>query len=91
MKTNTDRPAWWPTESQKLHADAGCAHPDRCNINPQENPMKATHKKSGHIGEIQDVTEGAGGLTIYYFEDHQRPTVAGWYHLGDLSVPGVNA
>jgi len=30
------RPPWWPTAEDKLHADAGCAHPDRCNVRPPE-------------------------------------------------------
>ena len=30
------RPAWWPTAEQKLHADAGCAHPDNCNVPTEE-------------------------------------------------------
>lgn len=30
----SDRPAWWPTAEQKAHADAGCAHPDRCSLTP---------------------------------------------------------
>jgi hypothetical protein len=25
-------PPWWPTAEQKVHADAGCAHPDQCNV-----------------------------------------------------------
>jgi hypothetical protein len=28
----TNRPPWWPTATQKLHADAGCAHPDTCHV-----------------------------------------------------------
>lgn len=32
METTTKRPAWWPTEASKAHADAACAHPDVCHI-----------------------------------------------------------
>lgn len=27
-------PPWWPTAEQKIHADAGCAHPDECRVIP---------------------------------------------------------
>lgn len=46
------RPAWWPTAENKRHADAGCAHPDRCNVeqcgaqygkNPDPCHMPAGH------------------------------------------------
>lgn len=57
--------------------------------------MNATHIKSGHTGEIQDtqtVTTNTGRtVTVYYFEDHARPTAAGWYQSRDLIIPGVNA
>ena len=32
---STKRPPWWPTAEQKRHADAGCAHPDECKVEPK--------------------------------------------------------
>jgi len=32
MTTTSNRPPWWPTTDQKVHADAGCAHPDVCHV-----------------------------------------------------------
>lgn len=54
--------------------------------------MYAKHIKSGHEGEIQDTyVSDYTGETVYYFEDHARPTVAGWYFGRDLAIPGVTA
>ena len=57
--------------------------------------MNATHKLSGRNGEIQDTltdtTPTGREMTLYYFEDHARPTVAGWYYAHELHIPGVNA
>ena len=58
------------------------------------NPIAATHIASGHTGEVQDMDQyvDANGRTVtrWYFEDHARPTVAGWYYSKHLIIPGVN-
>jgi len=38
--TEPRKPAWWPTAEQKLHADAGCAHPDLCRVEQQEHAAR---------------------------------------------------
>lgn len=57
--------------------------------------MQATHIRSGHAGEIQDrdqfIDANGRTRTRYYFEDHMRPTAAGWYYSEHLIIPGVNA
>lgn len=42
MTHRTVRPAWWPTPEQKLHADAGCAHPDKCNVKTEPSDLAIT-------------------------------------------------
>lgn len=57
--------------------------------------IPATHITSGHTGEVQQMDQfvDANGCTRtrFYFEDHARPTVAGWYYSAALVIPGVNA
>lgn len=53
--------------------------------------MNATHIKSGHTGEIQDEFTFDDGRHLFYFEDHTRPTAAGWYPLSALTIEGVTA
>lgn len=53
--------------------------------------IRATHIRSGHVGEVQDEKKDPlRGWTLFYFEDHARPTVAGWYLSHELEIPGVN-
>lgn len=52
--------------------------------------LSATHIKSGRTGEVQDERKDFRGWSIFYFEDHARPTVAGWYYSHELEIPGVN-
>lgn len=52
--------------------------------------MNAKHIKSDHEGEIQDEMKDWRGHTLFYFEDHARPTAAGWYYSRELEIPGVN-
>lgn len=57
--------------------------------------IPATHTASGHEGEIQQVNwyEDHNGVfrVQFYFEDHARPTAAGWYPSSALVIPSVNA
>jgi hypothetical protein len=46
---SSKRPAWWPTAEQKLHADAGCAHPDECKL----TGLPARHTFDGRV--LRDV------------------------------------
>lgn len=43
-----------------------------------------THIPSGHVVEIQDTMTDRRGYTRHYCEDHQRPTIAGWYPASHL-------
>lgn len=45
--------------------------------------LQVEHIASGHRGEIQQVEDTREG---FYFEDHDRPTAAGWYAARDLRV-----
>lgn len=38
----------------------------------------ATHLPTGRAVEIQDTMTNEDGETIFYCEDHMRPTMAGW-------------
>lgn len=56
----TDRPAWWPTAEQKVHADAACAHPDVCNIPGSEQAAAAYAQRVIVLGTvIPDLVEWA--------------------------------
>lgn len=44
----------------------------------------ATHIPTGRTVEIQDTMEDYGGTTMYYCEDHMRPSMAGWCYAESL-------
>lgn len=52
--------------------------------------IAAAHIRTGHVGEIQDEMKDFRGWTLFYFEDHARPSAAGWYYSSELEIPGVN-
>lgn len=49
------QPAWWPTLDAKQHADAGCAHPDECNVPHEHRPDESNYGRCVTCGSNQQV------------------------------------
>lgn len=51
-------------------------------------PIPAMHILTGNVGEVQDVMTDDDGVPMFYFQDHDRPSAAGWHYQSSLYIAG---